>query len=199
MPAIASGFQVRVDLRDLRRKMEALGVRVATNVVRRGLLAGAGLIRDDARLRVPTRTGALKKAIIAETDRKGSTRERLVANVKIAPKSFSVTPKGKAKAVSAKVQKARGKRTVRGEIYPRAYAHLVEYGTRAHHVGKGSKLSKGKGSGRVHPGTAPRPFLRPAYDSKSGEALKTVERVIRAELQKELVKLGQSTVRSATA
>jgi len=199
MPAIANGFQVSVDLRDLRLKMELLGVRVSTNVVRRGLLAGAGVIRDEARLRAPKRTGALKKSIIAETDRKGSSRERLIANVKIAPRSFAVSPKGRAKAVSAKVQKARGKRTVRGELYPRAYAHLVEFGTRPHQVGKGSRLSKGRSSGGSHPGTAPQPFLRPAYDVKNGEAKAVIERVIRAELQRELMKLGRSTLRSATA
>ncbi len=198
MPSIANGFTVHVDLRDLRRKMELLGVRISTNVIRRGLLAGAGIIRDDARSRVPVRTGALKKAIIAETDRQGSTRDRLIANVKIAPKSF-ITTKGRAKAVSRKVQKERGKRTVRGEIYPRAYAHLVEFGTNPHHVGKGSKRSKGVGSGLMHPGTAPQPFLRPAYDTKGMAAKTEIERVVRVELEKELVKLAQSSVRGATA
>ncbi|MFN0133425.1 MAG: HK97-gp10 family putative phage morphogenesis protein [Phycisphaerales bacterium] len=190
MPPIASGFKVHADLGDLRRKMDQLGVRIATNVVRRGLLAGAGLMRDDARRRVSVRRGALKKAIIAETDRKGSTRERIVANVKIAPRAFTVTAKGRLKAVSKKVQKERKRRSIKGEIYPRNYAHLVEYGTRPHHVGKGSKLSKGKASGLLHPGARPRPYMRPAYDAKSAEARQLVERVVKAEFVKELAKFA---------
>ncbi|QQS08677.1 MAG: HK97 gp10 family phage protein [Phycisphaerales bacterium] len=199
MPAIGNGFRVEIDVADVRRKMELLGVRLTTNVIRRALLSGARVIRDEARIKAPKRTGALKKAIVAETDRKGSTRDRLVAVVKIAPKSYTVSPKGRAKTVSSKVQKARGKRSVKGEVYPRAYAHLVEFGTRPHAVGKGSRLSKGRAGGAMHPGTPPQPFIRPAYDTKRGEASSKIIATLRQEFQKELTKLGQGTRRKAAS
>ena len=45
------------------------------------------------------------------------------------------------------------------------YAHMVEFGTRPHSVSK-----KGKGD-PTHPGTSPRPFMRPAFDSQAHNAI----------------------------
>lgn len=199
MPAIADNFALKLDLTDVRRKMELLGVRISSNALRRALLAGAAIIRDDARRRVRKRTGALERSIIAETDRKGSSREQLVANVKIASKAFTVNKRGKAKAVSSKVQKARGKAKARGELYPRAYAHLVEFGTRPHRTGKGSSLGDRKQRGRSHPGARPQPFMRPAFDTKGEEAKKLIEKGIRQQLEVEVSKMARSTIRSKTA
>ncbi len=47
------------------------------------------------------------------------------------------------------------------------HAHLVEFGTEPHRVGKG-----------LHPGAAPRPFLRPAFDNKKEEALAKAREVL---------------------
>lgn len=189
MPAIADGFQVRVNMRELKSKFEQLGRRLSTNVIRRGMLAGAGVMRDEARRKVVERTGALKKAIISETDRKGSSREVLITKVKISPMAFKITPKGKLRRVSRKIQKERGRKVVKGEVYPRAYAHLVEGGTKPHFVGKGSKTAKG-GHGNMHPGTPPRPFLRPAVDTKGSEAIEVARKIIGVEIEAEITKVA---------
>lgn len=60
-------------------------------------------------------------------------------------------------------------------VDPTNYAHLVEFGTKPHSLGKGDKLKR-KGrkhkevqTGARHPGTKRQPFLRPALDkNKSG-------------------------------
>lgn len=70
------------------------------------------------------------------------------------------------------------------------YAHFVEFGTAAHRItGKdggplffGGKLVKGAN----HPGSRPHPFLRPALDSKSNDAI----RAVGAQINKRLTVLG---------
>ena len=49
---------------------------------------------------------------------------------------------------------------------PIYYAHLIEFGTRAHSVARGASLRKHKGGGKMHPGAKAYPFLRPAVDQK---------------------------------
>ena len=52
-------------------------------------------------------------------------------------------------------------------VNPTNYAHLVEYGTSQHFLGKkGSKET-----GLLHPGARARPFLRPAFDQTKGIAV----------------------------
>ena len=166
-----------IGLEDVKKKLATLGKRLATNVLRRGLLAGAGLIRDDARSRVSKRTGRLKKNIIAESrgvfkDGSGTPVEhRAVALVR-----------GKARD---------GKRSAR------AYAHFVEFGTKPHYMDKGSINVLFKGSkakitrkGKIHPGAKAKPFMRPAFDAKKHEAVRAMEKRIRQELDKEIKKLA---------
>lgn len=192
MPSIANGFELRVDLTEMSENLKKLGSRISQNLIRRGLLAGAGIIRDEARRNVSVRTGALKRAIISETDRKSSNqaewliggmkpgtlkRDIAICRVRISHKAFSVGAKGKIKEVGRKEQGARGKLYVRGEIYPRNYAHLVEFGTRPHMVG-----------GRQHPGAHAKPFLTKAWDEKSDEARRKIKEVIGIDLNIELRK-----------
>lgn len=196
MPAIADGVRMTVDVSDLLRKLAQLGVKVKANTVRRGLYAGAAILRDEARRHVPIRTGALKKSIIAETDRHGSTREKLVVKVKIAPNAFKITPKGRLKKVSRKSQKARGKNYVRGEVYPRNYAHLVEFGTQPHTVGRGSKVEKSQ-YGLQHPGAKKHPFMRPALDIAGTDARRAAEKAIVQDVMKQVPKPSRQLRRLA--
>lgn len=63
------------------------------------------------------------------------------------------------------------------------YAHLVEFGTAPHFMGKqgGGKSVLGR---KVHPGAAARPFLRPAFDTKKGEAVAETREALRAAVKK---------------
>ena len=186
-------------LADIQAKLKELSRGTAQNVIRRGLNAGGAVIRDEARRLVPVRTGALKKSIISRTNRKGQTRDRVAVEVVIDNKVFTEVER-KSKKKGRVTKKLKGERRkagvgIAGKIYPRNYAHLVEYGTKPHALGKGSKLNPTKGeaeqSGRMHPGAKPKPFMRPAYLQKQDEALDAIKTKTRAELNKELAKLAQ--------
>lgn len=230
MPSVIRGGTLRVDLTELKSRLALLGQRMATNVVRRGILAGMGVIRTDARARAvaPRRgkraskgktagktkgkslrrgrpaggwpkgtwaTGALKKMISSETNTiRGSDGK----NAKVTGRVFIRQPmkKGQFELLAGDV--AAGLGDFAGAIgrNPRRYAHLVEFGVAPHAVGKGSKRKKkGKAAanqtGILHPGHAPRPFMRPAWDAKQAEAAKKIEVVMRAELEKEIKKLAK--------
>lgn len=190
MPSVSNKMQVDggvvLGLKDIQETLLSLPQRLGVNVIRRGLLAGAGVMRDEARRLVPqqpgksprgnTRTNSLKKAITAE--------------------SRGVFKDGSGRPVQHRavvtISKAKGKRGVS----PRSYAHLVEFGTRPHSLGKGSMLDPFRRSAKVknqhgatHPGTAPQPFMRPAFDGKKFEAVRVCADTVRREATSELAKL----------
>jgi len=53
------------------------------------------------------------------------------------------------------------------------YAAMVEFGTKPHRI-----------NGIRHPGAAPKPFLRPAFDQKSDEALEITKQHLRDAIEK---------------
>lgn len=166
MASVADG--VVLGLADVRRKLLDLPKKASTNLLRRSLRKGAVIIQDEARNLVAVRYGALRKSIAAETDRVGADRSKLVFRVKVLPHAFKITPKG---ALRRQKRKKGERRYYRGEIYPRNYAHLVEFGAKPHAQGKG-----------MHPGVRPRPFMRTAFDLRKEEAVDVIVRSIRDEL-----------------
>ena len=61
------------------------------------------------------------------------------------------------------------------------HAHLVEFGTAPHIVG-------GKFAGARHPGTAPQPFARPAWDANKDAALRIVAEELRVQIDKAIAR-----------
>lgn len=70
---------------------------------------------------------------------------------------------------------------------PTKYAHFVEYGTAAHPTGKNDltnevllkrKGAVGKAQGKIHPGSAPTPFLRRAWDSNKTKAIDVMGKIL---------------------
>ena len=194
MPSVINGKPIIVGLEDVQQSLRDLGKRLSTNVVRRGLLAGAGVIRDEARRLAPVRTGALRKSIVSQTkgrgyDGTGPTEH--VAVVTIAKKAYQQTATGKIRGVKKSDFKKK-----QGLIKPRQYAHLVEFGTRPHSLKKGDQLARGRRphvqTGPAnHPGATAKPFMRPAFDTKKQEAIRVFAATVRTELAKELVKKGK--------
>jgi len=187
--------QVVIGLDEVRGKLKLLTARLATAVVRRGLRAGAVVIQNEARRKARRRSGALAKAIVAETRGTlklgGQVREhRAVVTVKKDAFRYVKNKTGKVKLKKQKYAKG-AKPYQRGDIYPRNYAHLVEFGTRPHAVGRGSKLG-GTQHGLMHPGAKPYPYMRPAFDSKKGEAQRVAIATIAAEIAKEIAKMGKT-------
>lgn len=129
-----------------------------TGAYRAGLTAAARVIRDEARLRAPKRTGQMARSI-----KSGSARRNQDG-------SFSI---------SVRLQG------------PHAFIGVFhEYGVQPHYITAGeSNLSARKLTQKVrregamkigenyitgailHPGHAPRPFMRPALDSAAQEAV----------------------------
>lgn len=146
-------------LAELERDLKRIPQAVADKALPRAVLAGAGVIRDEARRLVPKRSGQLAKSIVARKQRR--------------PKGTGV--------IYAVGANSKG-----------FYAHMVEFGTAPHWIKaktgeKVLKIGTDK-RGRVysrrvnvyskmvkHPGAAPRPFLRPALDTKHREAVEKMK------------------------
>ena len=98
--------------------------------------------------------------------------------------SIRVTARRRGRTVTASI-KAGGK-TKTGDAF---YARFVEFGTAAHVIsGKnGGWLSFGGlfTKSAQHPGAKPSPFMRPALDSKSGEAVVAVGNYVKKRLTKQ--------------
>jgi HK97 gp10 family phage protein len=128
-------------LRELQALLDTLPAKVEANVMRGALRAGMKVVEAEAEKNVPVATGALYAGLKIGTRRRGSV---VTANVK-----------------------ATG---IHGPV-----AHLIEFGTRAHQIRPKTKeaLSFNGNFGEVvnHPGVAPRPFMRPALDSKANAAV----------------------------
>jgi HK97 gp10 family phage protein len=134
-------------LADVLDRLSQIGGSLETQAIKSGLTAGAAIVRDEARRNVPRKSGKLAKAIVS-----GSPR-------KLQDGNYSITN-------------------------DHAFIGLfLEFGAAAHMIGRKS----GKGviggstvlkvgdrfvSGPVqHPGIAPRPFMRPALDTKAEEVI----------------------------
>ncbi len=95
-------------------------------------------------------------------------------------KSVRVTTRSKGGRVTASV-KIGNKKTW--------YAHMVEFGTRAHKItpkdGKALRIAGYIVADADHPGARPRPYARPAFDAKAQAAIQAVGRQIRKRLTAE--------------
>lgn len=174
---MAKGIRL-VGERELEKRLMRLGKQSTINrMARPALREASGEIRKLAKFYAGAsrRTGLLIKSI---------------KNVVRASK--------KTKSVYAVVGPAYGfKTTYMGEPQdPVKYAHLVEFGTAPHFVtpksgkalafwGKGG-LRRFITGGFYHPGTPPKPFLRPAYDSVNSQTI--IAKRLGKELDKEAAK-----------
>jgi hypothetical protein len=133
--------------RELAALLARLPVEVETKILGNGLMAGANLIRDEARSLVRTKSGLTRKSIKS---------------------ARSTTPTGQ---VVAKV-KLKGKHAFIGKFLEYGVAaHQIWV-----HSQKESLVINGVPIGKMvrHPGFAPMPFMRPALDAKAGEAVQAV-------------------------
>lgn len=224
MPKVNETFTVE-GLDSLRKVFERLPPVVAQRVARRALYRGAIPIRDAARSKVSIRYGALKRAIIVQTGQElaeagigarinadgtstNYTRYARTGNLKvyvtIAKKYYTqtVTKSGKVRARALRKDENYASPTTR-RIYPRRYAHLVEFGTAPHSTARGAgKRSKKRSrrdevrGGHLHPGAKPKPFMRPAFDEQSENAINIIAQEAGKQLSAELVKLTNASKKS---
>lgn len=187
-------------LADLDRALSVLPNLIAERVLKSATLAGAAVVRKEARALCPKNTGALAKSIVA---RKMRTKAGEVV--------YRVGP-----GRSSRKTKVNGKIGYKIDGW---YAHLVEFGTSPHVIKaskgkvlalrKNSRASKGVAKRWIntflavhvsHPGASPKPFLRPAFDTKVNEVIKTIGKRVWRGIQTESRKLykQRSAARKAT-
>jgi len=145
-------------LSELDRLLKELPAKIEGNIMRGAVRAGAKVMETRAKELVPVDDGDLRDSI-------------------------KVSTKSKRGQVSATVR-AGGKKAF--------YAHMVEFGTARHFIKpKKRKSLFFAGIAREvvdHPGTSPKPFMRPALDNSQREAVDAAAAYIRARLAKEAAK-----------
>jgi HK97 gp10 family phage protein len=156
-------------LKQLADNLKKIGKLAEGNAAIAMASAGASVFKKAAKKDVPEKTGKLKENIIIKQISKG-------------PHVLYVTTIRPAKKGKAG-KKGTGVR----------YAHLVEFGTKAHPEPKKGKKLKGPmfidNSGKlywnvIHPGAKPRPFMRPAFENNHSEALTKMTKVYNKILEK---------------
>lgn len=165
-----------------------LGKRIETQAIRSGLTAAAGVVRDEARLRAPRVTG-----LTAASIRSGSARKRQDGSY-----SITVSAKGNGHAfiayfieygVGPHLISARGQGgvTVGGQLMPARRATKMAFrdGLTSDVASRSLRIGdQFVGPVVHHPGFGPRPFLRPALESKAQEAVQAFRARIVAVVEK---------------
>lgn len=104
---MAEAVDVNVDMGDLLKKLKILPDKIQKNVLTGAIRAGATLISKEAKLRVPVKTGLLKKSIGVVKHRKDRRNPTIV--------SFIIAP--------------RSKYMHKNQKKPYNYGRIVEFGT----------------------------------------------------------------------
>ena len=158
-------------LSELNKVLQSLPAKVEQNVLRGALRAGALVIEQEAKAQVPVKTGTLRDSIKTRTKSKGG---KVIAAIQAGGKSGK---KGVMQAQSGRLY-AGWKQAF--------YAHMIEYGTAPHKITAkdGGWLSFGGVFAKSieHPGIAPRPFMRPALDSRAHAAVLAAANYMKARL-----------------
>lgn len=183
--------------RELQRAMKTLPRAVAEKVSRDAVMAGGGVIKRAAvaNAQKHSDTGTLAKSIVVKRKKYRGVQMAIVGP-KHMKKVFRISKKGKLRGVGKKAQAemhaaGRGK-----ELYyydPANYAHLVERGTRPHGPKKKRILynpQTGQFYGRRVRGTPARPFMRPAFDSQKGVAMRRINEKLLKGIDAEARKLA---------
>jgi HK97 gp10 family phage protein len=165
-------------LKELEAALRVFPVKFEKAVMRGAVRAGTNVFLKRAKSMVPVDSGDLRKSLRV---------------------SSAKAPRGlvKARLTAGGSRKKGGK-----SVY---YANMIEFGTGAFYSGTGTKgkrkpykistktkkgLTVGDGvRGEVmHPGIKPQPFMRPAFDGGTSEAIQAMADYIKGRITKELLK-----------
>jgi HK97 gp10 family phage protein len=164
-------------LRQLEAAMRELPKRVDRKILNDGLLAGARLVRDEARALAPElqdpdprwQRGALKRAIRATRIRPRDYAAEVIVSVrKLSKRAVARVKARQAKAKAAGKKVRVGGRHIPGDAF---YWPFVEFGTASMRA---------------------RPFLRPAFEARKESAVQAAIKVFRERVQAEIAKLGSA-------
>lgn len=147
------------------RELKASKVR---KVLRSAMRKGASVVNKASKATAPVRTGSLKRS--------------LGVKVKAYPSGVII---GVVEPRKGNPKKPPKRGTNVKNIDPRFYAHLVEFGTKPHSVQKGASVRKKIGTGKMHPGARPKPFLFPGFNQNK----ERIVGIFGEEIDKELARL----------
>lgn len=147
-------------LADLKRALELLPQRVAKNALRGAVNAGATVIRKEAAMLAPVRTGRMKRAVYQKwiREQSGPTQATYYVAVRAGKQYRAIT----------KRRRVKGQTVVVTSNQDAFYWKFVEFGT--------SKMSA-------------RPFLRPAFEVRKSEAVERIKSYLAERIVSEAEKL----------
>ena len=149
-------------LAELNALLQTLPAKIEGRIIRQALRAGQKVILDAAKANAPVQSGALRDSLRITTRSKGG-------------KVSATLVAGNKKAF---------------------YAHMVEFGTAQHFIKpKRARSLFFAGLAREvvdHPGAGAKPFLRPAFDASSDQALTAVREYIATRLPREIERATRS-------
>lgn len=169
-------MSVTVDLvgfKELEQELDRLSKAAGKGVLRRALKKAAEPMAEMARSMVPVDDGDLKKSI--------------TVSVKLAKRQAGLHRK-MFKDDRASVEMFLGPSYDLGA--GGRHGHLVEFGTAPH-------INQGQFPGTQHPGTAPQPFMRPAWDADQVKLLDRIGQNMWKELQKSIARAERKAARDA--
>lgn len=162
-------------LKELALAMQSLPEKLEKNVMRGALRAGAKVLEAEARKNVPVDQGALKASIKIRTS---GMRGEVIASVRATDFKARWIEYGTAAHWIKVDDKAAPKRMTRRGIKAVGVSTLNEMATRG-------SLKIGEsfaGASVLHPGARAQPYLRPALDTKSAEAVVAAAEYIKKRL-----------------
>lgn len=162
-------------LADLEKSLDNLSKAVGRNVLRRSMRKAAEPMAEMARELAPVRTGKLRESIKFGSLLNGSQRKlqrKLTLEERTAIELF----------LGPSYVKGSGGRV----------GHLVEFGTKPH-------LNGGLFPGTMHPGTAPQPFMRPAFDAEARPTIDRLGPILWSEIEKAAARAARKAARAAKA
>lgn len=150
--------------KELAKALAELPIKIERNIMRAALRAGASVVATEARRNVPVDSQELKRSIrTSSNSKRGMVEANAVVGNRKAKKGW--------------------------------YATFVEFGTAPHMIraGKNKPMLSFRDRNGVwhrvlevnHTGAKAKPFMRPAFDTKSEEAIKAVADKIRERLTNE--------------
>jgi len=147
-------------LAELEKALDNLSKSVGKSVLRKSLRKAAEPMRDLAKSIAPVDDGDLRDSIIIGglLNKSQKSRQRKLTEDERSSIELFVGPSYK---------KGAGGR----------HGHLVEFGTAPHIVG-------GVFKGAKHPGTAPQPFMRPAFDAEARPTVARLGPLLMKEIEK---------------
>lgn len=158
-------------------------------ITRRALQKAAAPMLEKAKRFAPIDSGRLEESIKISTRAKGEVGRAAYAQ------TMKATGGDKGAAVSAMRDARRNFKAANppailylGPTQNAWHAHFVEFGTRPH-------TNAGMYAGSQHPGTAPDPFLRPAFDSEAQGTIERLKPLIWDEIQKNAARMAKRAAR----